>query len=385
MQAHKDISAIIAFEDGTIFKGYANGATKTVMGEVVANTCMISYEEVLTDSAYSGKIVNMTTPEIGNYGICGEDSESSGAKLTALVVRELSPIASNWRSTKTIQEFLTEQNVPCISGVDTRAITRLVSEKGALKACLSTENISEEEAVKRAKEFKGIDSENLSEKVSTKKKYNFTIKDVKRLEIEGTDLHLKQSPAEKVKCALIDYGVKTSTLEDLAVCGFDITVYPSSAKASEILETKPATVILSSGPGNPNVLDSESEVVAEIIKTKTPVLGIGLGMNILAKALGVKSQKLTNAHSGGNYPVRNIEDDVVNITSQNCSYTLDSKELEKANLLISDINLNDNTVAGFKNADKSLMGISFYPSSSNGPKNSNSFFTNFYYYLKDRK
>jgi len=385
MQARNDISAILAFEDGSVFKGYANGATKTVMGEVVANTCMISYEEILTDSAYSGKIVNMTTPEIGNYGISGEDAESSGAKLTALVVRELSPIASNWRSSKTIQEYLKEQNVPCISGVDTRAITRLVSEKGALKACLSTENISEEEAVKRAKEFKGIDSDNLSEKVSTKKKYIFTIKDVKRLEIEGTDLHLKQAPAEKVKCAVIDLGVKTSTLEDLAVCGFDITVFPSTVKASEILESKVSAVILSSGPGNPNVLESESAVVAEIIKSKVPVLGIGLGMNVVANALGVKSQKLTNAHSGGNYPVRNIESDVVTITSQNISYTMDAKDIEKANLSVSDINLNDNTVAGFKNADNSIMGISFYPSSANGPKNAVSFFTNFYYYLKDNK
>ena len=310
----KDGKAILALEDGSVFVGRAFGAKKTVVGEAVFNTSMTGYQEVLTDPSYFGQIVAMTAVEIGNYGINMEDEESDGVKVSGFVVREVSPIASSWRSVATIQEYLEKNSVPGISGVDTRAITKKIRCAGAMKACLSTEGISAEEAVEKARAWGGLVGVDYVREVTCKEPYHFDSGSCQPFTVKGTSLYNFERKMPLFKCAAIDYGAKLSIFKKLAFHGFDVTVFPADAPAGQIEEFNPQCVFLSNGPGDPAAVKYAHDCVAKLIR-KYPTFGICLGHQLITHAIGAFTYKLKFGHRGGNQPVKNLETGKVSITS----------------------------------------------------------------------
>ena len=373
----------MAFEDGSVFRGRAFGAEKTVVGEAVFNTSMTGYQEVLTDPSYFGQIVTMTAVEIGNYGVNKSDEESDGVKVSGFVVREVSPITSNWRSEMSIQQYLTKSGVPAISGVDTRAITRRIRDAGALKACLSTEDISDEEAVAKARGWEGLVGVDYVREVSCKKPYHFDVSEeaLKPFTVRGTKLYNFTRKMPLFKCAAIDYGAKTSIFRKLSFHGFDVTVFPADVSAEEILEFAPKGLFLSNGPGDPAAVPYAHNTVAKLIK-QIPTFGICFGHQVITHAIGAKTYKLKFGHRGGNQPVKNLETGKVSITSQNHGFAADAKAVENAGGIVTEINLNDSTVEGLRHKDYPVFSVQYHPEAAPGPNDADPLFTDFYNFVK---
>ena len=374
-------TGLIAFEDGTVFRGRAFGAVATNVGEACFNTSMTGYQEILTDPSYFSQIVTMTAVQIGNYGICPEDLESDGPKVKGFVVRELSPVASNWRSNISIQDYLEEAGVPGIEGVDTRAITKKLRVSGALKACITTEEITEEEAIKRAKEFGGLIGVDFVKEVTAKESYRWDpeMKESTPFTVVGTDLRLNDDKTEKprFKVAALDFGGKLSIYRKLQHHGFDVHVFPASTTAAEIKTFKPDAVFLSNGPGDPGAVDYAHATVKELIED-FPTFGICLGHQIITHALGAKTFKLKFGHRGGNQPVKNLETGKVSITAQNHGFASTREELEKAGAIVTEINLNDHTVEGLRLKDKPVFSVQYHPEAAPGPNDADALFVDFY-------
>ncbi len=368
--------AILALEDGSVFIGRAFGASKTIVGEVVFNTSMIGYQEVLTDPSYFGQIVAMTAVEVGNYGINSDDNESDSVKVSGFVVRDVSPLASSWRSEMTIQEFLEREGVPAISGIDTRAIVTKVRDNGVMKACLTTENISAEEAIEKAKNFSGIAGSDFAKELTCKQAYKFDA-DCTPFTVEGTNLAGAARPEKLLKCAAIDFGTKKSLLMKLSNSGFDVTVFPATASVAEIEASSPDCVFLTSGAGDPSVADYAHKTVAELMQ-KYPVFGVDFGMQIIACAMGAKTYKMKVGHHGGNQPVRNLEAEIVSITAQNHLFAVDAQSLEAVDGVVTEINLNDNSVAGLRHKTLPVFGVQFIPDAGNDTHECTKYFKKFY-------
>ena len=374
-------TGLIAFEDGTVFRGRAFGALATNVGEACFNTSMTGYQEILTDPSYFSQIVTMTAVQIGNYGICPEDLESDGPKVKGFVVRELSQVASNWRSNISIQDYLEEAGVPGIEGVDTRAITKKLRVSGALKACITTEEITEEEAIKRAKEFGGLIGVDFVKEVTAKESYRWDpeMKESTPFTVVGTDLRLNDDKTEKprFKVAALDFGGKLSIYRKLQHHGFDVYVFPANPTAAEIKAFKPDAVFLSNGPGDPGAVDYAHATVKELIEDY-PTFGICLGHQIITHALGAKTFKLKFGHRGGNQPVKNLETGKVSITAQNHGFASTREELEKAGAIVTEINLNDHTVEGLRLKDKPVFSVQYHPEAAPGPNDADALFVDFY-------
>ena len=360
-------SAVLAFEDGTVYRGKPFGAKKTVLGEAVFNTSMMAYQEMLTDPSNYMNILVMTFVEIGCYGINGEDSESDSIKASGLVVAGDCEVPSNWRSRMSLGEYLEKNGIPGISGVDTRTITRKIRMNGSLKACLSTDDISDEEAVRLAKAWCGIDGSNFLKDISCPKAYHFddSAENIKPFELGGVHINTKPRTLPLFKCAAVDYGVKKSLLSSLAYSGFDVTVFPSGASAEEILEIAPQCVFLSSGAGDPSAAPEAAKTAAKLME-KLPVFGVGFGHQVITHALGAKTYKLKFGHHGGNYPVRNLETGKVKITSQNHSFAADAKSLENTGAIVTEINIEDNSVEGLRHKDLPVFSVQYHPESAPG-------------------
>lgn len=360
-------SAVLAFEDGTVYRGKPFGAKKTVLGEAVFNTSMMAYQELLTDPSNYMNILVMTFVEIGCYGINGEDSESDSIKASGLVVAGDCEVPSNWRSRMSLGEYLEKNGIPGISGVDTRTITRKIRMKGSLKACLSTDDISDEEAVRLAKAWCGIDGSNFLKDISCPKAYHFddSAENIKPFELGGVHINTKPRTLPLFKCAAVDYGVKKSLLSSLAYSGFDVTVFPSGASAEEILEIAPQCVFLSSGAGDPSAAPEAAKTAAKLME-KLPVFGVGFGHQVITHALGAKTYRLKFGHHGGNYPVRNLETGKVKITSQNHSFAADAKSLENTGAIVTEINIEDNSVEGLRHKDLPVFSVQYHPESAPG-------------------
>ena len=360
-------SAVLAFEDGTVYRGKPFGAKKTVLGEAVFNTSMMAYQELLTDPSNYMNILVMTFVEIGCYGINAEDSESGSIKAAGLVVARDCEIPSNWRSRMSLGEYLEKNGVPGISGVDTRTITRKIRMNGSLKACLSTDDISDEEAVRLAKAWCGIDGSNFLKDISCPKAYHFddSAENIKPFELGGVHINTKPRTLPLFKCAAVDYGVKKSLLSSLAYSGFDVTVFPSGASAEEILEIAPQCVFLSSGAGDPSAAPEAAKTAAKLME-KLPVFGVGFGHQVITHALGAKTYRLKFGHHGGNYPVRNLETGKVKITSQNHSFAADAKSLENTGAIVTEINIEDNSVEGLRHKDLPVFSVQYHPESAPG-------------------
>lgn len=372
--------AVYALEDGTVFRGRAFGAVKTVVGEAVFNTSLTGYQEVVTDPSYYAQIVTMTAVQIGNYGVNEDDAESDGPKVAGLVVRDLSPVTSSWRSEEDLPSYLARHGVPGISGVDTRAITKRLRVAGAMKACLSTEGLSDAEAIDRARAWKGLEGVDLARAVTTKKPYHLeNLAEIHStpFTVTGTDMYRYKRPEKIFKLAAFDFGAKRSILHKLHQNGFDVHVLPADATLTDVDALAPDAVFLSNGPGDPSAVTYAHETARQVIE-KYPTFGICLGHQILTHAIGAKTFKLKFGHRGGNQPVKNVETGRVLITAQNHGFASTAEDLEKCGAIVTEINLNDNTVEGMRHSKYPFFSVQFHPEAGPGPNESNSLFQDFY-------
>ena len=372
-------AGIIAFEDGTVFRGRAFGAAATNVGEACFNTSMTGYQEILTDPSYFSQIVTMTAVQVGNYGINPDDVESDGPKVKGFIVREISPVTSNWRSNQSVQDYLAQAGIPGVEGVDTRAITKKLRVTGALNACISTEDISDEEAVNRAKKFGGLLGVDFVKEVSAKEAYHWDPEQLQStpFTVAGTHLHGATSPEKRYKVAALDFGAKYSIYRKLQHHGFDVHVFPATTPAEEIREFAPDGVFLSNGPGDPSAVSYAHKTVKELIE-HFPTFGICLGHQIITHALGAETFKLKFGHRGGNQPVKNLETGKVSITAQNHGFASTREELEKAGAIVTEVNLNDDTVEGLRLKDRPVFSVQYHPEAAPGPNDADPLFIDFY-------
>jgi carbamoyl-phosphate synthase small subunit len=378
-------AGILALENGQIYRGKAFGAEKTVVGESVFNTSMTGYQEILTDPSYYAQIVTMTAPQIGNYGINPDDVESDCPKVAGFIVRELSPLSSNWRSQQDLDDYLTEFGVPGLSGVDTRTITKNLRTHGALKACLSTEDISSDDAVERAREWSGLLGVDYVKEVTCKSAYTWDPegKDKLPFTVKGTRLLEIPKKKKKYKVVAYDFGAKYNIFRKLRYHGFDVEVVPADTPANKVDAINPDGVLLSNGPGDPAALTYTHKAVAELIE-RYPTFGICLGHQIITHALGAKTYKLKFGHRGANQPVKNLETGEVYITSQNHGFAATREELEKTDAIVTEINLNDQTVAGLRLKNKPVFSVQYHPEASPGPHDTDKLFNKFYKLVEER-
>lgn len=376
----KSRKGLIAFEDGTVFRGRAFGAEATSVGEACFNTSMTGYQEILTDPSYYSQIVTMTAVQIGNYGISADDVESDGPKVKGFVVREISPVASNWRSHQSVQDYLAAAGIPGVEGVDTRAITKKLRVSGALNACISTEDLSDEDAVERARAFGGLLGVDFVKEVTAKAPYHWDpeLKQSTPFTVEGTHLMREDvSQRKRYQVAAIDFGAKFSIYRKLQYHGFDVHVFPATASAAEVEEFNPHGVFLSNGPGDPSAVDYAHATVKRLMESY-PTFGICLGHQIITHALGAETFKLKFGHRGGNQPVKNLETGKVSITAQNHGFASTREELEKTGAIVTEINLNDQTVEGLRLKDRPVFSVQYHPEAAPGPNDAEPLFEDFY-------
>lgn len=366
------MQAILALEDGMIFKGESFGASGEKYGEVVFNTSMTGYQEILTDPSYKGQIVAMTYPLIGNYGINKKDVESHKPFLEGFVVKEYSKIASNWRAQKTLEEYLKENNILGMEGIDTRALTLHIREAGAMKAVLSTVDLDEKSLVKKAKESRGLIGIDLVKEVACRKFY------IWRNEQRTTNNERQL----RFKVVVIDCGVKYNILRELLKHKCQVIVVPADTEAGEILEMKPDGVLLSNGPGDPAAVKYVIETTKRLIG-KVPIFGICLGHQMLGLAFGGKTYKLKFGHHGANHPVKDLETGKVLITVQNHGFCVDIDSLNRKDIEITYLNLNDQTLEGMKHKKLPIFSVQFHPEASPGPYDASYLFGKFVEKMKE--
>ena len=377
------MKAILALEDGSVFHGEGFGAKTSASGEVCFNTSMTGYQEILTDPSYKGQIVTMTYPLIGNYGVNSQDVESWKPHAAGFVIRELSPVVSNWRADYSLADYLEKNNIPGIQGIDTRALTKKLRVRGALNGFISTEEISNDEAVRRAKEFvfEGVD---YVKEVTHKEAFRWDANDeqsaafdlVRGLKVADARNARKPMPAADIPIVAFDYGMKYNILRRLRQHGFATQVLPATATAAEALKYKPAGIFLSNGPGDPAALDYIVREVKTLVDAGIPIFGICLGHQILGQAFGGTTYKLKFGHRGGNQPVKDLESGKVEITSQNHGFAVDSKTLS-SDVAVTRINLNDQTVEGLRHKTKPVFCVQYHPEASPGPHDSTPLFAEF--------
>lgn len=373
-------SGVLAFEDGSVFRGSAFGASGTVSGEAVFNTSMTGYQEILTDPSYFGQIVTMTAPQIGNYGINPEDEESDGAKVLGFVVRDLSPTTSNWRSREDLAGYLARQGIPGLSGVDTRTITKRLRVQGALKACLSTEGIGDGEAIETARSWPGLVGVDYVKEVSCKEPFRWdeSGNETTPFTVKGTQLQPLHLNRPLYRVVAFDLGAKFNIFRKLRHHGFEVEVVPASTPAEAVLERRPHGVFLSNGPGDPAAVTYVHATVSRLIE-ELPTFGICLGHQMITHALRARTFKLKFGHRGGNQPVKNLETGKVSITSQNHGFASTRAELENRGAIVTEINLNDETVEGLRHKELPVFSVQYHPEASPGPHDSDPLFDDFYH------
>ena len=377
------MKAILALEDGSVFHGQGFGAQASACGEVCFNTSMTGYQEILTDPSYKGQIVTMTYPLIGNYGVNAVDVESWRLHVAGFVIRELSPVVSNWRADYSLAEYLKKNSIPGIEGIDTRALTKKLRVRGAMNGFISTEDVPHKEAVKRAKEFVFVGVDYVKE-VTHKEAFRWDEKDEQSANFklasgnaveEARKLREPLPPAD-IPIVAFDYGLKYNILRRLRQHGFAVQVLPATATAREALKLKPAGIFLSNGPGDPAALGYIVREVKSLVDSGVPVFGICLGHQILGQALGGKTFKLKFGHRGANQPVKDLESGKVEITSQNHGFAVDADSLP-SNVAVDRINLNDQTVEGMRHKTKPVFCVQYHPEASPGPHDSTPLFAEF--------
>jgi carbamoyl-phosphate synthase small subunit len=361
------VKAYLVLEDGRWFAGESFGATGHATGEIVFHTGLTGYQEILTDPSYCGQIVTLTYPHIGNYGVNRDDLESDRPQVEALVVRDASPIASNHRATGTLQDYLTEFGIPAITGIDTRALTRHIRSKGAMRAVLSTEEATVDTLVEQSRQSPEMVGADLVQRVTCKKLYAWPA-----------------SAAERFHVVAYDFGIKRGILRSLAGTGIRTTVVPAEMPAQEVLALEPDGVFLSNGPGDPEPVTYAIESVRELLGS-LPIFGICLGHQILALAIGGRTFKLPFGHHGANHPVRRHSDGAVEITSQNHGFAVEPDSLEGLPVELTHVNLNDHTLEGFRLKNQPAMSVQYHPEASPGPHDARYLFDRFTQMLVEAK
>ena len=372
--------AILVLEDGSIHEGKAFGAEATTYGEVVFDTSMTGYQEMLTDPSFAGQILVPTYPLIGNYGINESDSESRQIQVRGLAVREYCLRPSHWQSTRTLHEFLLAYGIPGISGIDTRALTRHLRVEGAMMGMVTSE-MTAEEALEELKTLPKYDVTDFVRQVSTEKAYEWQSNVPATATMPCLSLRGASATKQSLRILVIDYGLKYNTLRILSQLGCRAAAIPCTASAEDVLALNPDGIVLSPGPSNPVLLDNMTDTVRQLIGRK-PIMGICLGHQLIGKALGAKTFKLKFGHRGGNHPVRDLATDSVYITAQNHGYALDGDTL-KGGLEVSHTNLNDGTVEGIRHRDLPIISIQYHSEASPGPLDNMYLFERFLHMVRD--
>ncbi len=370
--------AILALEDGTVFEGASFGAPKDSLGEVVFNTAITGYQEIFTDPSYAGQIVVLTNPQIGNYGANAYDQEAARPYIEGLVVREFSSVASNWRSEENAGQFLSENGIPVAAEIDTRALVRHLRTRGVMRGVLATGDQDRKDLIERARRAPSMAGLDLATRVSTRSQYSW---DQPVAPCSASD-PVAKSAEPFCHVVAYDYGIKRNILRRLVHVGARVTVVPALTSAEDVLALNPDGVFLSNGPGDPEPLEFQAEQVRKLIGKK-PIFGICLGHQILGLALGGKTYKLKFGHRGANHPVLNRMTEKVEITSHNHGFAVDPDSLNVNELDLTHINLNDQTLEGFRHRREPVFCVQYHPEAAPGPHDSHYLFDDFMEMIKD--
>jgi len=366
------MEAILALEDGTFFRGDAAGAEGEARGEVVFNTSMTGYQEVLTDPSYAGQIVTMTCPEIGNYGVSAEDVESRSPQVAGFIIRDESPMASNWRAEMTLHDYLVANRIVAISDIDTRALTRQLRSGGVMRGVIATGSALDPQVlVERARAIPTMEGSDLVRGVTAAAPFDWPAEDPGEFGITPERL-----PSRRLKIAAYDFGMKWNILRRLSAHGCDVRVYPATTPAAELLATNPDGVFLSNGPGDPAPLDYAIDNAKTLVASNVPVFGICLGHQILGLALGGSTFKLKFGHRGANHPVKKLATGKVEITSQNHGFAVDPASLPD-DVEVTHLNLYDGTIEGLRHKEKPVFCVQYHPEASPGPHDADYLFDDF--------
>jgi carbamoyl-phosphate synthase small subunit len=376
------MQAVLALEDGRLFRGKAFGAVVERVGEVVFNTSMTGYQEIFTDPSYAGQIVVLTTPHVGNYGTSPSDAESSKPYIEGLVVREFSTVSSNWRSTEVADEYLERSGVPVIAEIDTRAVVRHLRANGVMRGVISTEVEDTGRLVALACAHKKMDGTDLASVVTTKASYKWDATEPKN-ETGDKLLPVGSEAGDTLHVVAYDFGIKQNILRMLTRENCRVTVVPAKTSAKDVLAMEPDGVFFSNGPGDPEPLEYAIENV-RAIQGKKPMFGICLGHQIFGIALGGKTYKLKFGHHGGNHPIKNLETGKVEITAQNHNFNVDPKSLPD-DVAVTHVNLNDDTLAGLKHKIDPMFSVQYHPEASPGPHDSHYLFRDFRMMMEEWK
>jgi carbamoyl-phosphate synthase small subunit len=375
------MNAILALEDGTWYRGVAAGASGEARGEVVFNTGMTGYQEVLTDPSYAGQIVTMTAPHIGNYGVAAGDAESQAPRVAGFVMREASPLASNWRADGTLRDYLVRHGIVAIADIDTRALTRVLRSAGVMRGVIATGQVDPDELVAKARAVPQMEGSDLVRGVTCDHPFEWRERapgaggagDAAHREF---GLPPARRADRRLRVAAYDFGIKWNILRRLDAYGCDVHVFPATAPARDLLAIDPHGVFLSNGPGDPAALPYAIDNVRQIVETDRPTFGICLGHQVLGLALGGQTFKLKFGHRGANHPVKDLESGKVEITSQNHGFAVDPGSLP-SDVRVTHLNLYDGTVEGFRHTGRPVFSVQYHPEASPGPHDADYLFEQF--------
>ena len=372
------MNATLALEDGTWYRGVSAGAPGETSGEVVFNTSMTGYQEVLTDPSYAGQIVTMTAPLIGNYGTASGDAESQTPRVAGFIVREASPVASNWRADSSLRDYLVRHSIVAIADIDTRALTRVLRSAGVMRGVIATGQVDPDELVSKARAIPKMEGSDLVRGVTCEAPFDW--RDVAMTAGEADHREFGITPqrrsSRRLRVAAYDFGIKWNILRRLDAYGCDVRVFPATAPASDLLAAEPDGIFLSNGPGDPAALPYAIANARELVKTDIPTFGICLGHQILGLAVGGQTFKLKFGHRGANHPVKELDSGKVEITSQNHGFAVDPDSLP-GDIKVTHLNLYDGTVEGFCHTSKPVFSVQYHPEASPGPHDADYLFLKF--------
>jgi carbamoyl-phosphate synthase small subunit len=373
------MNAVLALEDGTWYRGVAAGASGEARGEVVFNTSMTGYQEVLTDPSYAGQIVTMTAPQIGNYGVTSGDAESQTPHVAGFVMREASPLASNWRADGSLREYLVRHNIVAIADIDTRALTRVLRSAGVMRGVIATGQVDPAELVEKARAIPHMEGADLVKEVTCGSPFEWRERAGTAGQADADEFGIapEKRASRRLRVAAYDFGVKYNILRRLDAYGCDVHVFPASAPASALKAIDPDGIFLSNGPGDPAALPYAIDNVRQLVNTAdVPMFGICLGHQILGLAVGGETFKLKFGHRGANHPVKELESGKVEITSQNHGFAVNPDSLP-ADVTVTHLNLYDGTVEGFRHTTKPIFSVQYHPEASPGPHDADYLFRQF--------